>query len=252
VPLWRSGRLGLRISVCARFRERGSVGLVFLGLIAYGWFSVQWSSALHLPRTASNLTGVSHESLATIVVAGFVASIGAPVAEEVFFRGFLYRSLRNRLSVLPACLLAAIVFGLLHTQYPLAVRPILVFFGIVHACCPSAPARCCRGLPCTASSTRAVSRAPSPAATRSSRRCSRCSRSCCSSARCCEASHAAGSRVCLDRLRPAADTQPDLEKPGRLHPAGRVPRARAIWCTAWLTCALRAPGYPKRFRRRKR
>jgi membrane protease YdiL (CAAX protease family) len=131
LPLWRRGRLsakdlGLRLVPGAR-----ATGLVFLALIAYFVFSGVWSSGLHVPHTTSNFTGVSHQSLGEILIAGFVASIGAPVAEEVFFRGFLYRSLRNRLSVLPACLLAATMFGLLHTQYPLAVRPILVFFGIV-------------------------------------------------------------------------------------------------------------------------
>jgi uncharacterized protein len=131
LPLWRRGRLsakdlGLRLVPGAR-----STGLVLLGLIAYFLFSGVWSSGLHVAHTTSNFTGVSHDGLGEILIAGFVASIGAPVAEEVFFRGFLYRSLRNRMSVLPACLLAATMFGLLHTQYPLAVRPILVFFGIV-------------------------------------------------------------------------------------------------------------------------
>jgi membrane protease YdiL (CAAX protease family) len=131
VPLWRSGRLGIRDLGLRPVPGARSTGLVLLGLIAYGWFSLLWSSALHLPHAASNFTGISHHSLGAIVLAGFVASVGAPVAEEVFFRGFLYRSLRNRLSIAPACLLAATMFGLLHTQYPLAVRPILVFFGVI-------------------------------------------------------------------------------------------------------------------------
>jgi membrane protease YdiL (CAAX protease family) len=130
-PLWRSGRLGIRDLGLRPVPGARSTGLVFLGLLAYGGFSIFWGSALHLPRTSSNFTGISHHSVGAIVLAGFVASVGAPVAEEVFFRGFLYRSLRNRLSILPACLLSATMFGLLHTQYPLAVRPVLVFFGVI-------------------------------------------------------------------------------------------------------------------------
>lgn len=131
VPLWRGGRLGIRDLGLRLVPGARSTGLVFLGLIAYSWFSVLWSSALQLPHTTSTFSGVSHQSVGAIVLAGFVASVGAPVAEEVFFRGFLYRSLRNRLSIVPACLIAATMFGLLHTQYPLAVRPVLVFFGVV-------------------------------------------------------------------------------------------------------------------------
>jgi membrane protease YdiL (CAAX protease family) len=48
-------------------------------------------------------------SLAAIVV--------APVAEELFFRGFLYRSLRNRLPVWGASAINALVFSLVHVQY---------------------------------------------------------------------------------------------------------------------------------------
>jgi len=131
VPLWRSGRLGIRDLGLRPVPGARSTGLVLVGLLAYGWFSVLWVSGLNLPHTTSNFSGISHQSLGAILVAGFVASVGAPVAEEVFFRGFLYRSLRNRLSILPACLLSATMFGLLHTQYPLAVRPILVFFGVI-------------------------------------------------------------------------------------------------------------------------
>jgi membrane protease YdiL (CAAX protease family) len=131
VPLWRSGRLGISDLGLRPVPGARSTALVFVGLLAYGWFSVFWTSGLNLPHATSNFSGISHQSLGAIVVAGFVASVGAPVAEEVFFRGFLYRSLRNRLSILPACLLSATMFGLLHTQYPLAVRPILVFFGVI-------------------------------------------------------------------------------------------------------------------------
>lgn len=33
------------------------------------------------------------------MLAGVASCVGAPVAEEIFFRGFLYRSLRNRFTV---------------------------------------------------------------------------------------------------------------------------------------------------------
>jgi membrane protease YdiL (CAAX protease family) len=38
----------------------------------------------------------------------------APVAEEFFFRGFFYRALRSRYSVLVAALIDGILFGIIH------------------------------------------------------------------------------------------------------------------------------------------
>jgi membrane protease YdiL (CAAX protease family) len=48
----------------------------------------------------------------------FLSIVGAPVAEEVFFRGMLYSALRQRLPVIVAALLQAAVFGLSHRFGP--------------------------------------------------------------------------------------------------------------------------------------
>lgn len=58
--------------------------------------------------------------------------LAAPIVEEMFFRGFLYRSLRNRMGVVPAALIIAIVFGLGHTQYALLERPQQAMFASSH------------------------------------------------------------------------------------------------------------------------
>lgn len=42
----------------------------------------------------------------------------APFSEEVFFRGFLYTSLRNKMPYLPAALLGGFFFGLVHFDLP--------------------------------------------------------------------------------------------------------------------------------------
>lgn len=131
VPLYRSGRLrpvdlGLRRVPPAR-----SVGYAALGLFAYGWSSRLWSSAVHPPPIHSTFAGIADQSTAVIALTGLVAVAGAPIVEEVFFRGFLYRSLRNRMHILPACLVVGAVFGIGHTQYPLLVRPVLAGFGVI-------------------------------------------------------------------------------------------------------------------------
>ena len=51
----------------------------------------------------------------------FLASIVivlAPFAEELFFRGFVYRALRNRLSTAQATGVVAVVFGSIHYSGP--------------------------------------------------------------------------------------------------------------------------------------
>jgi membrane protease YdiL (CAAX protease family) len=133
VPLYRSGSLrpvdlGLRCVPAVR-----SLAYVVLGLVAYGGFALLWTAWVHPPPVRDNLAGLAHQDTFVIVLAGFVAVVGAPVVEEIFFRGFFYRSLRNRLGVVSASVIAGALFGVGHTQYPLIVRPELAFFGVVAA-----------------------------------------------------------------------------------------------------------------------
>ncbi len=59
------------------------------------------------------------------------ACIAAPVAEEIVYRGVLFRSLTNRLRVWPAVVISAIVFALAHF-YP---WPSLIAVALVGAAC---------------------------------------------------------------------------------------------------------------------
>jgi membrane protease YdiL (CAAX protease family) len=132
-PLYRSGSLraidlGLRRVPGAR-----SVGLVLLGLFVYVLLSVLWMSLVHLPPVRSTFDRIAHQSTIVIVLTGFAVAVGAPVVEEIFFRGFLYRSLRNRLSIAPASLIAGAMFALVHTQYSLLERPEQLIFGVIAA-----------------------------------------------------------------------------------------------------------------------
>jgi CAAX protease family protein len=55
----------------------------------------------------------------------------APIGEEMFFRGFLYRALRQRLDVTPAVLISAAAFGAAHV-YPLVI-PVIFVDGVILA-----------------------------------------------------------------------------------------------------------------------
>ena len=102
-----------------------------LAVVAYLLASAIWVLIVHPPRIESNIAGIAHHSTTVIVLTGIALCVSAPVVEEIFFRGLLYRAFRNRLAVIPAAAIDGVIFGLGHTQYPLLVRPELAFFGII-------------------------------------------------------------------------------------------------------------------------
>jgi hypothetical protein len=55
-----------------------------------------------------------------MIAAGFMIICVAPVAEEFFFRGFFYRALRSRYSILAAALIDGLVFGIVHYDFSTA------------------------------------------------------------------------------------------------------------------------------------
>jgi membrane protease YdiL (CAAX protease family) len=65
-----------------------------------------------IPRSVEGLS---------LIVAGLVVIVGAPLSEELFFRGFVYKGLRGRFGVWPSALVSAVAFSLVH------VDPILIF-----------------------------------------------------------------------------------------------------------------------------
>ncbi|CAN5322556.1 hypothetical protein BH20ACT24_BH20ACT24_12070 [soil metagenome] len=69
---------------------------------------------------------------AALLLSAPIIVLGAPLAEETFFRGFLYRGLRRRLSIWPAAVLSALVFGVIHYAEPsyLLIIPSLAAVGL--------------------------------------------------------------------------------------------------------------------------
>ncbi|HEV7938957.1 MAG TPA: type II CAAX endopeptidase family protein [Solirubrobacteraceae bacterium] len=136
VPLRSSGRLampgdlGLRRVPAAR-----SVGYALLAFAIVAVSDIYWSKIVphnYKASAANPFVAVSSQSALNIALAAFAAAVSAPVVEEVFFRGLVYRSLRNRLPVLLAALVAGLMFGLVHAgAYPLVTLPSKAFFGIV-------------------------------------------------------------------------------------------------------------------------
>lgn len=71
------------------------------------------------------------QGTAWMIAGAVLVVVLAPIAEELLFRGFLYRCLRNRLGALTSTAIIATVFGSLHYSGPetLALLPPLVLLG---------------------------------------------------------------------------------------------------------------------------
>jgi uncharacterized protein len=81
-----------------------------------------------LSAPARDMTDRASGALGTVLLV-LVVGIGAPVFEEVFYRGLVQRSMIRRLGEWPGVIVTAIVFGAVHFQ--LLQFPSLAIFGAV-------------------------------------------------------------------------------------------------------------------------
>ena len=110
-PLPRALRLlGLR-----PFRPKAI--LIMLGTLVAYYIAAGLFASLVLKPNQEDIggeLGVGNPSI-VIAVLAVVMIVGlAPVAEELFFRGFLFAGLRTRWSLWPAALTSGLIFGLVH------------------------------------------------------------------------------------------------------------------------------------------
>lgn len=126
---WLSGRprawqFGVRATPLLRTAAIAVV--IALAVLA---FELAFTALVNLDDTDTDALGTDEGFVAALAFS-LAAIVVAPVAEELFFRAFLYRALRNRLRVWSACLVNATIFAAVHVQYlftPLAFVIIAVF-----------------------------------------------------------------------------------------------------------------------------
>ena len=78
-------------------------------------------------QPAEHLAGLAHGGGVVLLVA--VVVVGAPIAEELFFRGLLLRAISARIGNVWAVGISAVAFGLAH--YEALQLPVLVLFGAI-------------------------------------------------------------------------------------------------------------------------
>jgi CAAX protease family protein len=71
------------------------------------------------------------ESFGPVPVQVLLICLAAPFSEELCFRGMLFGGLRERLPMVPAALIAGLVFGLLHAFTGLSAVPPLAILGVI-------------------------------------------------------------------------------------------------------------------------
>ena len=109
-----------------------ALGWAALGLFAFYIFAASFTALLGLDEEQTTLDDLGAEdSTVGLISAGILVVVIAPIVEEVFFRGFFYRSIRNRLSVLPAALISGAVFGLIHASTGVEAIPTLGVLGVI-------------------------------------------------------------------------------------------------------------------------
>jgi uncharacterized protein len=98
-----------------------TVGWAAVGLVSF-YVLAGLYTAIVQPDTEQSVAqdlGADQGTLG-MIAAGFMIICVAPVAEEFFFRGFFYRALRSRYSVLGAALIDGLLFGAIHWDFSTA------------------------------------------------------------------------------------------------------------------------------------
>jgi uncharacterized protein len=113
-----------------------TVGWATLGIVSF-YIAAAVYTAIVQPdaeQTVAQDLGADQGTFG-LIAAGFMVVCVAPVAEEFFFRGFFYRALRSRYSVLVAALIDGVLFGVIHYDFSgadaLLILPPLAALGFV-------------------------------------------------------------------------------------------------------------------------
>lgn len=110
-----------------------ALGWMALALLTFYVFSGAWAALVHVHEkdTLPQDLGV-HDSTAALVAVCVLVTVIAPMAEELFFRGYFFGALRNWHGLWPAAILTGLVFGGIHVgSAPVAFLPPLAFLGFV-------------------------------------------------------------------------------------------------------------------------
>lgn len=113
-------------------RVVAGLGWAALVLLVFWVVLVLWAILIHGSgrQTTIHDLGADRGGVA-VVIGAILVIVVAPVIEEFFFRGFFFASLRSRMRLWPAALIAGAVFGFLHVFSGAAAVPPLAVLGVL-------------------------------------------------------------------------------------------------------------------------
>jgi membrane protease YdiL (CAAX protease family) len=120
----RPWQFGLRRAPLLR-----SLVAAFLAVIAFLTFELVYAAVVDPKNPQKIVDDLGADKSTALLVTGALAVIlVAPIAEEIFFRGFLFRVLRSRMSFWLAAVIDGVLFGLVHGSF--VIVPILAVLGV--------------------------------------------------------------------------------------------------------------------------
>jgi membrane protease YdiL (CAAX protease family) len=110
-----------------------TLAIAGIGVLSFFLFSLVYSALVRPDEPQKVVDDLGADTNTVLLVAGALVVIAvAPICEELFFRAFLYRVLRIRMSVWFAAGIDGLVFGIVHaSSTSLTALPILAFLGFV-------------------------------------------------------------------------------------------------------------------------
>jgi uncharacterized protein len=107
----------------------GVLILLAAGLVVFPVERFVWEAVTGAPP--GPIEQLPLEFTTPVIVAAAIVVVGiTPVAEEIFFRGFLFGGLRGRMSFLPSAAIASAAFAVLHPPLQLMIIIFFVGFGL--------------------------------------------------------------------------------------------------------------------------
>ncbi len=109
---------------------RSAIGLALMAVLAFFIFAVSYQAIFRPDNPQDIVQDLGADRSTFLLIAGaLLVIVVAPVAEELFFRGFLFRVLRTRMAFWLAAAIDGVLFGLVHGA--LVIVPILAFLGFI-------------------------------------------------------------------------------------------------------------------------
>jgi membrane protease YdiL (CAAX protease family) len=107
------------------------VGVGMAGLFAASQFELVLRSLFPDTGGGTRLFAPTAPSFALVIVVGLIACIGAPIVEELFFRGLVQTVLTRSLGTTPAIVVQAVLFGLAHFELGMTFNQAAIRCGTV-------------------------------------------------------------------------------------------------------------------------